>query len=422
MWLVLVAGVATFTGIMVSVNPFMVLLLVLLLAACFALLSLWPMGAAICVSVRYARLGQRQTAAACALVPVAAILMVALAAGHVATAMAGTPQAGPDASGNGHNAKMKTRVQVKDHCDGSEPPGPIPGSTATVEMRFHNPLWSATGADAKDTQDAWDASYTGQVQFKISPMGRELADDPEPGDPVLMACATFASAGTGWTMRLTASRRQPGVTAAGHGGAGTVMVTDRITSPVYPTDGMWHRVEPADDGTGPERRWWIDIRATTKTTGWVSPPMLPRTRPPGFVSFVTDLDKAMADADWGSIMRGIGVERSACEQSYVGNHIERLDCESKNVVRDGVIISEVRAVFGGQYTNVHLTNLSGPCVHVVSFDKLFGEGRNGVDGVDGPMFLVRLYKRPWGYLYLNLGPLSAQNRDCASAVSLNAEP
>jgi len=260
-WLVLVAGVATFTGVMVSVSPFMVLLLVLLLAACCALLSLWPMGAAISVSVRYARLGQRQAVAAYGLVPVAAILMVALTAGHVATAMARTPQAGPDASGNGHSNEMRTRVHVKGQGDGSEPPGPFPGSTAVIEMRFHNPLWSATEADANDIQDAWDASYTGQVQFRISPMGQELADDPEPGDPVLMACATLASAGTGVTLRLSALRRQPRVTVAEQGGLKTVMVTERITSPAYPADGMWHRVEPADDGTGPEGRWWIDIRA-----------------------------------------------------------------------------------------------------------------------------------------------------------------
>lgn len=261
-WLVLVAGVATFTGVMVSVNPFMVLLFVLLLATCFALLSLWPFGAAISVSVRYARLGQRQAAAAAyGLVPVAAILMVALTAGHAATATARTPQAGPDASGNGHSNEMRTRVQVKDHCDGSEPPGPVPGSDAVIEMRFHNPLWSATEADANDVQDTWDASNSGQVQYKISPMGQELSDDPEPSDPVLTACATLANAGTGWTMLLTALRRQPGVTVAGQGDARSVMVTEHITSPVYPADGMWHRVEPADDGTGPEGRWWIDIRA-----------------------------------------------------------------------------------------------------------------------------------------------------------------
>ncbi len=77
-WLVLVAGVATITGIMLSMNLFVILLLVLLFAACFAVLSLWPMVAAICVSLRYAGQGQRQTAAAYALVPVAAIVIAAL--------------------------------------------------------------------------------------------------------------------------------------------------------------------------------------------------------------------------------------------------------------------------------------------------------------------------------------------------------
>ncbi len=77
-WLVLVAGVSAFTGVIVSVNPFMIELVFFLFSALFALLSLWPMGAALWVSVRYARLGQRQTAAAYALVPVAAVAIASL--------------------------------------------------------------------------------------------------------------------------------------------------------------------------------------------------------------------------------------------------------------------------------------------------------------------------------------------------------
>jgi len=77
-WLVLTAGVSAFTGVVVSVNPFMIELVFFLFAALFALLSLWPIGTALWVSVRQARQGHRQAAAAYALVPVVAFVITVL--------------------------------------------------------------------------------------------------------------------------------------------------------------------------------------------------------------------------------------------------------------------------------------------------------------------------------------------------------
>ena len=77
-WLVLVA-VAAFTGIAVPIgvdaNPFIVGVTLLPMDACFVLFSLWPVGAALWVSVRHFRRRQPQTAAAYGLVPVVAAVI-----------------------------------------------------------------------------------------------------------------------------------------------------------------------------------------------------------------------------------------------------------------------------------------------------------------------------------------------------------
>ena len=81
-WLILVSVVAILAGFMASVgldtNPFAAWALTLYLVGLFALLSVYPVGLALWVSVRHFRSRHGRTAAAYALVPVVAVAIATL--------------------------------------------------------------------------------------------------------------------------------------------------------------------------------------------------------------------------------------------------------------------------------------------------------------------------------------------------------